>query len=101
MSYHLFEGFIGVAGMGDLHYLNLIELMQSVQSSHVGTPRSGFAPEAWSVGNVFNRQVISIQDHVPVDICDGNFSGRDQIEVICPDVIHLSFLIGKLTCSET
>ena len=73
--------------------------MQTVQSAHILTVRTGLATEALCVGAVLDGQLLLVEDDVTVDVGDGHLSGRNEVEVIYLAVVHLTLLVGQLSCA--
>ena len=48
---------------------------------------------------VLDGQVFLIEDNIAVDVCYGNLSRWDKIQVVNLTMIHLSLLVGKLSCA--
>ena len=74
--------------------------MQAVQAAHVLAVGAGFAAEAGGVGGHFYGEILFVEDHVAVDVRDGNFGRGDQVEVIDRGVVHLPLLVGELSRTE-
>src|SRR5690606_25572148 len=68
-----------------------------VQSAYMSSPTTRLPPEARRVTHVSNRQVLGTQDYIAVEIGNGYFRGRNKVEVVVRNMIHLPFLVGKLT----
>ena len=75
--------------------------MQTVQSTHVLAITSCFTTEALGVGAVLDGQVLLVENHVTIDVCHRHLSRRNEVEIIHLTMIHLTFLVGKLTCAIT
>ena len=75
--------------------------MQTVQAANVLTIASCLATETLCVGAVLYRQIFLVEDDVTIDIRNRYFSRRNQIEIIHLAVVHLTFLVGQLTCTIT
>ena len=73
--------------------------MQTVQTTHILTVGTSLPTETLRIGAILDRQLLLIQNHVTVDIGHGHLCGRDQVKVIHLAVIHLSLLVGQLTCA--
>jgi len=98
---HSLESFVRGFGMGDLHDLDLVELVQAVESAHILAVRAGFAAKTGRIGRQFDREVRFVDDYVAVDVRYRHLCGRNQVEVIHGGVVHLSLLVGQLTRAET
>ena len=79
--------------------LDLRELVQTVQTTHILTVRTGFATEALSVGTVLDGQILLVDDDIAIDIGNRYLGSRNQIEIIYLAVVHLALLIGQLACA--
>ena len=99
MVFHLFESGIGVLGLFDADNLDLVELMETVESADILAVGAGLATEACGVGAVLYREFVGGNDDVAVNVGDGNFGGRDEVEFVLIDEIHLAFLVGELACA--
>ena len=100
MGDHSVQRFIRVIGVGDLYDLDLIELVQTVQSTYILSVGSCLTTETRRIGRHLDREIGLVQDHIPIDIRHRNLSRRNQIEIIEIYVVHLPLLIGKLSGSE-
>ena len=76
-----FEFFIAVVRMREFDKFHLVELVLSDETSRVSAGAARFRAEASRVRTVFYRQVFAVEDFVSVQVCYGNFRGRDE-EVI-------------------
>ena len=56
--------------------------MQAIQSANVLTIATGFATEALRVGAIFNGQLTFFENHVAIDIGDGDFCCRDEVKIV-------------------
>ena len=101
MRKHLLVGFLGMFGFVDAYNLNLRELMQTVESAHILAIATSLATEALCVGTVLDGKILLVEDDITVDICYRYLGGGDEIEVVNLAVIHLSLLVGQLTCAVT
>ena len=77
--------------------ISISKFVQAIQSANVLTIATGFAAEALRVGTIFNGQLTFFENHVAIDIGDGDFCGRDEVKIVEGAVIHLTFLVGQLT----
>ena len=75
--------------------------MKSVQAPHVFSVRTCLTTEARSVGCQLLRELVIVQDDIPVNVGYRHFSCRNQIEVIETYVVHLGLLVRELACTET
>ncbi len=73
--------------------------MQTVESAHVFAVCAGFAAEAGRIGGILDGKVLLIDNDIAVEVRDGNFGGRDKVQVVKIGVVHLSFLVGQLACA--
>ena len=60
VRHHAVERFVRRFGQAQLHDLDLVELVQAVQSAHVLAVRTGFAAEAGGVGGHLHREVLFV-----------------------------------------
>ena len=65
----------------------------------MGTIATSFAAETRSIGGTADRQVALCQDHIAEDVRYRYLSGRDKVKVVYLYMVHLSFLIGELSCT--
>ena len=78
---HRLELVVGRVGMGDLHHLDLLELMLPDEPAHVFAVRSRLAAKTRRVGRVFQRQRIAVQDLVAMNVGQRHFRGRNQKQI--------------------
>ena len=86
-------------GSVDTYDLNLRELVQTVQATHILAIGTSFATEALGVGAVLDGEVLLVDDDITIDVGDGHFGGWDEIEIVNLAVVHLSLLVGQLACA--
>ena len=101
VGYHTVQCLVALLGQAQLYDLDLVELVQTVQTAYVFTIRAGFAAEAGGVGGHFDREILFVEDDIPIDVRYGNFGRRNQIEVVDRSVVHLSLLVGQLSGTES
>ena len=101
MGNHLIQSGVRVLRLLDAHDLNLVELMQTVQTPHVLAIGTGLTTEARSVGGHLLREVVVTKDDISEYIGDRNLGCRDEIEVIKTYIVHLGLLVRQLTGTET
>ena len=99
MFEHLTMRLGGMFGSVNAYDLDLRELVQTVQATHILAIGTGFATEALGVGAVLDGEVLLVDDDVTIDVGDRHFGGWNKIEIVDLAVVHLSFLIGQLTCA--
>src|SRR5690606_22349714 len=97
MCNHLFVFFVRIFRARDVNNLHLIKLMQSIKTAYVSTPASCFPPEAWRIASVAQGEITFGENHIPIEIGDGDLCCRNEIEVVGVHAIHLTLLIRKLT----
>ena len=61
---------------------------------------AGLAPEARRVGGVADRQSGGVEDLVAVEVRDRDLGGRDQVQVVAGDDVHLVFLVRDLAGAD-
>ena len=81
----------------DAYNLYLRELMQAVQSANILAVATSLTAETLCVCAVLDGQVFLIEDNVAVDVCYGNLSRWDKIQVVYLTMIHLSLLVRQLS----
>src|SRR5574344_67131 len=96
MVKHLLVALLTVLRCVDTYQLNLRELMQTIQTSHVLTVRTGLAAEALRICTIHDRQLFLIHYDISVDISNRNLGCRNQVEIIHFARIHLAFLVRQL-----
>ena len=101
MCQHFLVTLFRVLRLVNAYNLDLRELVQTIQAAHVLTIRACLATEALCIGTVLDRQVFLVEDYVTVDIRHRHFGCGNQVEVIHFAMIHLSFLVGQLSCTIT
>ena len=101
MGKHLLVALFRVLRLVDTYNFDLRELVQTVQAAHVLTIRTSLTTETLGVGTVFDGQVLLVENHVAIDICDRHLGRRNQVEVVYFAVIHLAFLVRQLTGTVT
>jgi len=77
---------------GELHQLDLVELMLADQAAGITAVGAGLGAEAWGVGGVVERQVPFLERFIPVDVGDRHLRRRDQIEI---PVVDLEQVFGE------
>ena len=98
---HLVERLVGIFRLLDSDDLDLVELMQAVESAHVLAVGSGLAAEAGSIGGQLLRKLVVIQNHVAEDVGDRHLSGGHEVEIVETDIVHLRLLVRELAGAET
>ncbi len=101
MRHHFVEGGVRVLGQLEADDLHLVELVQAVQAAYVLSVRTGLAAPAGRIGRHLHGEVFPLQDHVAVDIGHRHFGRRNHVETVERCVVHLAFLVGQLTGTET
>ena len=101
MGNHLIQSGVRVLRLLDAHDLDLVELMQTVQTSHVLAVGTCLAAEARSVGGHLLREVVVTKDDISEYVRDRNLGCRDEIEVIKSYIVHLGLLVRQLAGTET
>ena len=96
---HFLVAFLGVLWCVDTNNFHLRELMQTIQATHILTVRACLTTETFRVCAVLDREVLLVENYVTIDVCDRYLSSWNQIEVIHFAMVHLSFLVWKLTCA--
>src|SRR5204863_9660061 len=96
---HAVEG--GARGLGrfEQHHLDIVELVDAQDPAGVLAGSAGLAPEAGRVGDVVNGQDGGLDDLVAVEIGERDLGGRDQVQVVAGDDVHLVFLVRNLSCA--
>src|SRR5262245_11535595 len=71
------------------------------QPTYVLAVRARFAPEAWSVSRVFERQLAAVEDLGPVKVGERNFRRRDEIEIpLAGNLEEIGLELGQITGPE-
>ncbi len=87
----------GLVRVDPLHEFDLIELVQAVETTHVGAPAAGFATEARRVTAALHGQGRLVEDLVAEEIRHRHLRRRDHVEIIRLRVVHLALLVRQLT----
>ena len=83
--------------MGDLHHLDLLELMLPNQPAHVLAVRARLAAETRRVGRVLQRQRVAVQDFVAMKVRQRHFRGRNQEQIpLAGDLEEVRFELRQL-----
>ena len=98
---HLFVRSVGMLGSVDADNLNLGELVQTVQPTHIFAIRACLATETLGISAVLDGQVLLVDDDVPVEVGDGHLGSRYKVEVVHLAVVHLSLFVGELPSAIT
>ena len=69
------------SGRGELHELDLVELVLPDQPAHVRAVRAGLAAEARRVCRVPQRQLAAVENLSAVQVGQRHFRGRDQEQI--------------------
>ena len=99
MVFHILQSGIAVFGTLYAHDLHFVELVQTVEATYILAVAACLAAETCRVGAVLFGKLFLAEDHVTVDIGHGHFCRGDKIEVIYLTVVHLSLLVGELSCA--
>ncbi len=99
MVFHLFKSRIRVFWLLDADNLYLVELMQTVETADILAVGPCLATEACRVGTVFLRELFAGDDDIAIDIGHRHLGGRDHVEFVFVDEIHLAFLVRQLSCA--
>ena len=81
------------------HDLHLVELMKAVQSTYVLSIGTRFSSEAWGIAESLHWKVFFAQDNIAEEVGDRHLCRGNHVEVINLHVVHLTFLVRKLTCA--
>ena len=73
--------------------------MQTVKATHVLTIRTSLTTETLCVCAVLYWEILLVEDNVTVDVCYRNLCGWDKVEVVYLTMVHLTFLVRKLSCA--
>ena len=77
----LLQGVVAGLRGGQLHQLDLVELVLADQAADVLAVGAGLGAEAGGVGGVAQRQVGLVEDLAPVQVGQRHLGGRDQVVV--------------------
>ena len=92
---------VGLLGGAKAHHLDLLELVLADHAARVLSVRACLGPETRRVGDVTNRQLVSIENDVRCEIRNRHLGRRDQVERRLVGRLELVFLeLGQLPCSE-
>ena len=90
------ELLLRLAGGDEADHLDLVELVDPENPARVAARGAGLAAEGRRVGGIADRQPIRLDDLVAVQVGDRDLGGRDQVEVVAGDDVHLVLLVGNL-----
>ena len=93
---HPLERGVRVLGPLEQDHLDLVELVDAEDAARVLAGGAGLAPEAGRVRGVADRQLGRVEDLVAVQVRDRDLGGRDQVQVVARDDVHLVFLVRDL-----
>ena len=79
MIQHLFVRLFGMFRLVNAYQFYFGKFVQTIQTAHIFTVRSGFATETLRVSAVFDRKLFLFQNHVAIDICYRYFSCWNEI----------------------
>src|SRR5512137_271368 len=71
---------VSVLGLDDFDQFDLVELVDANHAARADAGRPGFAAKTRSVSTVINRELALLEDFFTMNIGDGRFRGRDEIE---------------------
>src|SRR5260221_2780343 len=81
---------------GDLHQLDLVELVHANEPARAEDRSAGLASEARRVGDVANRQLIEAQDFLAMKIGHGHLGGGREVEIVALAAVELFLEFGEL-----
>ena len=73
--------------------------METVQTAHILAIASCLSTPAGGICTILLGKIRGSDDFIAVDICHGHFGCGDEIEIVGCDMIHLTLLVGELTCA--
>ena len=77
---HLLVFRVAVLGLDDLDQLDLVELVDADHAAGADARRAGLAAKTRRVGAVGNRKLVLREEFLAMDVGDGRFGGRDEIQ---------------------
>ena len=99
MCKHLVERLVRVFWLVYAHNLDLVKLVQTVQTAHVLAIAACLATEASRVGTTLDGEVFLVQNLIAEDVGHRHLCCRDEVEVVKVAMIHLALLVGELSCA--
>ncbi len=99
VGFHLFKSGIAVLGLLYAYDLYLVELMQTVEATHVLAIAACLAAEACRVSAILDRELVGRYDYIAVKVSHRNLGGRNEVELVEIHKVHLAFFVGKLACA--
>src|SRR5574344_142780 len=101
MFEHLIQRSIRMFGSVYAYYLNLVKLMQTVQSAYILSVRTGFTTETCGISTTLDRQIFFVENLITEDICYRYLCCRNKEKVVNLEMIHLSLFVRQLACTVT
>src|ERR1017187_10545572 len=97
----LFVLLVRLLGLGELHQLNLLELVLADDAAHVLAMRAGFAAEAWSIGSERDGQPRTVERLITIEVSDWHLGGGNQIKIsiVKRNLEKVGLELGKLSGS--
>jgi hypothetical protein len=86
----------GVLGRAVAHQLDLVELVQALDSARVLPRGAGLPAEARRVGDEPARQVGGVEHLVPVQVRDRHLGGRDEEQVVAAHRVRVVLELREL-----
>src|ERR1035438_6347023 len=90
--------FVRLLGLGELHQLDLLELVLADDAAHVLAIRTGFAAEARRISSQRDGQPRAVERFVAIEIGYRNLGSRNQVEVLFVErnFEQIGFELGEL-----
>jgi hypothetical protein len=79
MAHHLLQRGVALVGRGDLHHLDLVELVLADHAARVAPGAAGLAAEAGAVRGELDRQLRGVEDLLAHGVGQRDLAGADQV----------------------
>ena len=93
---HALELVHRVLGLGELDHLDLVELVNADDATRVAAGRASLLAEAGREGGVPERQLVAVENLVPVNVGEHDLSRGDKVHAAA-HVVEVLVELGQLT----
>ena len=98
---HLLVGDLCVLRRVDADDLDLVKLVETVETAHVLAIAAGLATEAGGIGAALDGKLVLLDDLVAEEVGHRHLGGGDQVEVVEVGMVHLALLVGELARAQS